>query len=125
MVTLTNIRFTTWLAIVSIIGFATILVASVTGLNLKAWADSLLFMVIGFALFVQGGAKFFVYFKDGLTPSEINRIVTVVIGFASIITGILIAPIVGIEVLVLDGIKAIIAIIAILVIIIEEFVGGK
>jgi len=113
--------FTTWLGVVSIIGFLAILINATTGADLSAIADSLLFIVIGLALFFSGGAKFFVYFKNGLTPSEINRLVTVAVGVASIITGILIAPFFGFNIVILNGIKIIIAIIAISVIAIETW----
>jgi hypothetical protein len=122
---LTNIRFTTWLAIVSILGFATILVNSLSGVDIGPWVEGLLFMIIGFALFVMGGAKFFLYFRGGLTASEVARLVTVVIGVASFFTGVLMLPLFGVEVVVLNGIKAVIAVIAIAVIAIEELFGGK
>lgn len=120
---LKNISFTRWLSIVSIIGFVSILVGALFNYDFQGWQSGLLFMIIGLALFVQGGSKFFAYFKNGLTPSEINRMVTVIVGVASFITGVLILPVFGFEILILNGIKAIIAVIAIAVITIEEFWG--
>jgi len=119
MSSLKNINFSVWLGIVSIIGFITIFVNSITGISLNEWADSLLFLIIGFALFLAGGARFFVYFKNGLTPNEINRIVTVAIGVTSMVTGVLIAPFFNFNFVILDAIKGFIAIIAVAVIMIE------
>lgn len=122
MMNLKNIKFTTGLSIVSIIGFITILISSTTGFDIGAYADSLLFLIIGFFLFLAGGARFFVYFKNGLTTDEINRLVTVAVGFASIITGVLIAPFFNLNFTVLNGVKAIIAVVAIMVIVMEMLV---
>lgn len=119
---LRNIKFSKFLAVVSIIGLLSIFVSSIPGgFDLSSWANGVLFLVIGFALFVQGGAKFFAYFENGLTPVELARIVTVVVGVASMATGVLILPIFGFELPVLNGIKIIITSIAISVIIAEEF----
>jgi len=78
-----NIKFTTFLSIVSIIGFVAILINSVFGTDVNNWADALLFMIIGFALFVIGGAKFFAYLKDGLTSQEVVRMIYSLIGDSS------------------------------------------
>ena len=116
---LTKIKFTTWMGIISIIGFGVILMNSLTGKDLSLWADSLLFLIIGIALFISGGAKFFVYFKGGLTNAEINRMASVLVGVASMITGVLIAPFFNYNFEVFAGFKTIISIFAISVIIVE------
>jgi len=118
---LTDIKFTSWLGVVSFIGFLTILVDSSTGVDIGPYAASLLFIIIGLALFIAGGARFFVYFKNGLTADEVNRVVTVAVGFASVVTGILTAPFFNLNFTVLNGIKAIIASIAMMVIVLEMF----
>lgn len=125
MLNLKRVKFTAWLGIVSIIGFVSILITSLTGFDFGAYADSLLFLIIGFALFLTGGAKFFYYFKNGLTASEINRIVTVAVGVASMVVGILIAPFIGIFAPVVDAVKIIIAVIAIIVISLEVYGDRK
>jgi peptidoglycan/LPS O-acetylase OafA/YrhL len=123
MVDLMKFKLEKALAIVSVLGFITIFASAVFEVDVSGYIDSLLFIILGIALFFVGAAKFFVYFKNGLTPTEINRIVTTIVGVASIITGILIAPFFNIQANVLDGIKAIIAAIAIVVIVLEEVIG--
>jgi len=88
MLKLKRLKFTTWLGIISIIGFLAILLKTLFNIDITNISNSFLFIIMGIALFFVGGANFFVYFRDGkLTPSEINRIVTMLIGIASIITG--------------------------------------
>jgi peptidoglycan/LPS O-acetylase OafA/YrhL len=122
---LSKIPFTTWLGVVSVIGFGVIFINSVFNKDITPWGDSLLFLIIGFALFLTGGARFFRYFENGLTPSEINRIVTVAIGFSSMVVGVLIAPFFNINLVVVNGVKAVIAMIAMIVIVLEIIGDNK
>lgn len=120
MLSVEKIKFGTYLAIISVIGFLGILITSLTDVDVGGWADALLFLIIGGALMIAGGIKFFIkYFENGLTRSEINRIVTIVVGASAFIVGILTVPFFNIEYPVIDGIKAIIASIAIITIIVE------
>lgn len=120
MVSLRKIKFNTYLGIISILGYTSILVQSAFSIDISGWVDSLLFVLIGISLFISGGYNLiFNYFKGGLTVNEINKIVAVVVGFASIVTGVLTLPIFGINVDVFDGFKIIISGVAILVILSE------
>jgi len=111
-----------YLMVISVLGFTAILVNALTGIDIGPWVDSILFLLIGSALMIAGGIRFFFkYFKEGLTPSELNRIVSIVVGIASAIVGIVTAPFFGIQAEVLNGIKAIIAVIAILTILAERY----
>ena len=119
---LRNLDFGVYLMIISVLGFTAILVSSLTGIDIGPWVDSLLFLIIGTALMISGGIRFFFkYFQEGLTPAELNRIVSIVVGIASAIVGIMTAPFFGIQAEVLNGIKAIIAVIAILTILAERY----
>lgn len=118
---LKSISFTRWLSVVSIAGFLVIFLSLLLGINFLAWSNSILFIVIGFALFVLGGAKFFVYFKNGITKKEIVRIFYAGVGVISIFAGVLSTPLLSINFVVLDIVKLIISGIAIAVIIIEEW----
>lgn len=123
---LKDIRFTTYLGIISVLGFATILVNSLANIDIGPYVDSFLFLLIGFALFIAGGYKLiFSYFKGGLTASEINKIVSVIVGVASMFVGLLTFPPLGINVEVFSGIKVIISGIAILVISFEMLVPSN
>ena len=121
-----KIRFMTYLAAISILGYLGIIVNVSTGLDVYAWVDALLFMIIGVALSISGGIQLlFEYFKNGLTFEEINKIVTVIIGIASFIVGLLSMPIINITFNVVGGVKIIIAVIAIFFIALETLGGGK
>jgi len=122
MFDLKKVKFMTYLAIVSILGFGAILVDSVSGVDISGYVNSLLFIIIGIALVIAGGfTLFFSYFKNGLTTREINKIVTIVVGSASVVTGVLIAPFFDFNIVVIEGFKAIISLIAILTIAVEAF----
>jgi hypothetical protein len=114
-------NFKVALGIISILGFTAILLSSFD-VFVQEWVDSLLFITIGFALFVSGGYHlFFDYFKDGLTYNEINKIVSVFLGVASMVLGFLIMPSFNLELEVFRGVKMLVAGIAIFVIAIEMF----
>ncbi len=121
-----NIKFVSYLSIISILGFLTILLKNAFEVDIGLWVESGLFLIIGFALFVAGGYHLiFGYFKGGLSTSEINKIVTVVVGIAAMFVGLLTSPLFGLEVGVFGGIKVIIAAIAILSIGLEMILDLK
>jgi len=94
-------------------------------IDISAYVDSMLFLIIGFALFVTGGWRlFFIYFKNGLTINEINKVVTVVVGALSMLVGLFALSLIGWNFEVFSGIKVVIALIAIFVIGLE-LLGGK
>lgn len=117
-----KLDFGFYLMVISVLGYLAILVSSLFNVDIGPWVDSMLFLLIGSALLISGGVRFFFrYFKNGLTTAEINRIVSIVVGMASVITGILIAPFFSIQAEVLNGVKAVIAVIAILTILAERY----
>lgn len=114
---LKEIKFTTYLGIMSIAGFMAIFLQALAKVDISLYVESMLFLVIGFALFISGGFDLIIgYFKGGLTPSEITKIVSVVVGVASMFVGLLTVPFLGLEIEVFSGIKLIISGIAIFVI---------
>ncbi len=120
LIKLEKIKFSIYLMIISILGFLAILVKSLTGTDISPYVEASLFMIIGFALMMSGSIRlFFRYFNNGLTATEVNRISSIVVGFAAFVVGFITAPFFGIEVEVLNGVKAIIALIAIVNIVIE------
>ncbi len=107
--------FKQYLGIISIIGFAGVFVNSITGLNLDTWVNGLFFGIMGIALLISGGIKlFFQYFEDGLTGDEISKVITNLIGLASVLTGFSI--IFHWDYPVLIGMRTIISLIAIIII---------
>lgn len=116
-----NYDFGLILMFISILGYFAILVSSLFNYDIMEYVNSLLFLLIGGALLLSGSVQyFFKYFKNGLTKTEVNRIASIVIGGASVVVGIITLPLFGIEADVLDGIKALIAIIAIITIVAER-----
>lgn len=117
--------FISLLAVVSIIGFATILVNAFTGINLGPWADALLFILIGTGLIVIGGVRMlFKYFDNGLETDEISKIFTIAGGLLAIVIGLLSLPLGFLEPLnvpAFDGIRGFIALFAIILIAVQTW----
>lgn len=114
-------NWTLFLEGVSVISFIGIFLNDAFGLSLENVAGGMLFTILGIALLATGGAlKFFEYFKDGLTNDEIGKIVTVLIGVASIAAGV--SAIVGIEGLIFVSIRAVVSLLAALIIVSNSFV---
>jgi len=123
--TKTKVKFITGLALVSIMGFLVILINALTGIDIGEWADGFLFVIIGTSLILLGGIKMFIkYFDDGLDDIEVAKILTIIVGIFSILVGLIVMPIRFLDSLrvpQLDGIKVIIASLAIVIIIIETW----
>jgi hypothetical protein len=119
-------RFTQFLATISILGFLSILLINVAGVDIDLQVDALVFVVLGIGLMISGGWRlFFQRFKNGLTRAETNQVVTVVVGFASLLVGILDLPAFMVQFNWMSGVKVIISAIAIIVIAVEAWFGGS
>lgn len=120
----TNVNFDKILGVISILGFITIIVKASAGVDISIWVESLLFMIMGVALFLSGGYKLLLkYFQGGVTWDELNKIVSVVVGFFSMLLGILMIPVFNLDLTIFNGVKIIIAFIAIFVIGLEMATG--
>lgn len=118
------VNWSRFLTIVGIISFLAIFSNSAFSLNLDALADGLLFMILGVALLVTGGVHLLVeYFKDGLDPDEISKIISILIGVAAITAGITV--ILGLKNSFLLSIRAIVSLLAIIIMASGEFSRGK
>lgn len=119
-----KISFDKILGIISILGFIAIIVKASAGVDISVWTEALLFMIMGVALLGAGGYKLIIkYFEGGVTWDELNKIVTVVLGFFSVLLGILMIPSFGLDLTIFNGVKIIIAFIAIFVIALEMATG--
>ena len=108
------------LGIISILGFLGIILDASLRVDITPWIQSILFLLIGMALLTAGGYRlFFDYFKDGLTFSEINKLITIAIGFLSCLIGILL--IFEVDLSAFAGVKIIVSFIAITVIAYETW----
>lgn len=117
-------KFTQFLAIISILGFLSILLLNIAGIDINDWTDALVFVILGAGLMISGGWKLFLQrFSNGLTRSEVNKTVTVIVGFASLLVGILDLPAFMLTFTWMSGVKVIISIIAIVVIAVEAWFG--
>lgn len=109
------------MGIVSILGFIGTLVDSWGIANINIYITSLTFIVFGTGMMVVGNARSILeYIKNGLTSKEIRHITTSVVGLCSVIAGVLV--IFGIVLEGFELIKGVIAIIAIILVINEAFI---
>ena len=109
------------LAIVSILGFSAIILKSFFEMDfLTTNMSSLILIVLGFGLVFEGKIKKWLKFKrGGIQGDEITHIVTGVVGFLAIITGVIDLLIDHINI---EAIKGIIAVIAVVIIIVQTWV---
>jgi len=108
-------------AIIGILSYIAILVASLFEVDISVWVTSTLFLLIGIYLMANGSIQlFFKYLKNGLTRTEVTRIVSIVVGIISVVIGVVSSPLFGVQTDVVEGLKIIISIIAITTIIAER-----
>ena len=109
------------LAVVSILGFGAIILKSFFDIDfLTTNMSSLILIVLGFGLVFEGKIKKWLKFKrGGIQGDEITHIVTGVVGFLAIITGVIDLLIDHINI---EAIKGIIAVIAVVIIIVQTWV---
>jgi len=126
---LAKLQFQDFLAVVSVLGFLTIFVASIySALDIGPWVDGLLFIIIGVALMLSGGVQvLFRMLEDGLTNKEITKILTILVGLTSFLVGIFTFPIDAFRGLqtvpVVGGIKTIISALAIIIIVADSWIS--
>ncbi len=113
-------RISWFLALISIMGFIGIFLKATFEWDIGAYQEPIIFLVLGAYLLIAGGVSLiFTYVKDGLTSTEMTKILAVFVGIASLFVGLLTLPQIGINALVFNGIKMIISGVAIIVIILE------
>lgn len=123
-----GVSFNDALAVVSILGFLTIFVSSISPtVEIGAWIDGLLFMIIGAVLAIAGGITIVGrYLQNGLTNDEITKMLTILVGITSFIVGIFTFPIQAFEAVqevpIVGGIKTIISALAIIFIAVDTWV---
>jgi len=115
--------FIVTLAIISILGFLSIMLESFGYVNIDDYIKAIILIVIGVGLLIEGNVRVFgKMMRNGLTADETTHILAIMIGFFAIITGIFSLPVVMITNPVFNGIKVIISAFAIIIIIIETWV---
>lgn len=115
-------KFITALAIVSILGFASIVTQTIFELDITNHVESLLMFIIGIGLILEAKIKRLKSLAKGITSNNITHLTTVVIGVIAIIAGIFSFPPIRVENASFLATKGIISIIAIIVIIIQTWI---
>lgn len=111
------------LAIVSILGFLGIVSKNLFDADIINYIESLWLIVIGFGLMLEVKLKKLASIKEkGLTPTNFTHLITFIIGFVAIISGILSFPAIGVSNPGFNATKGIISIIAIVIIIIQTWI---
>jgi len=109
------------MAIASIIGYLVIAINGFFNIDIGDYTAPVLLIILGVALLIQGQVKFWWrYIRDGrLTSNEFTSLVTGIIGFLAVVSGILAYFIK--ESVTFNVVQGILAIIAIIVIIVDVF----
>jgi len=116
-------KFIIALSIVSILGFIGIVSETLFAKNISTYIESLWMIIIGLGLVIEANIKRLRNLsKEGITSNNLAHLTTIVIGFISIIAGILSSPYINFQNPSFLAIKGIVSIIAILVIIIQTWI---
>jgi hypothetical protein len=111
------------LAIVSITGFFAIVSKTLFNANIDIYAEASLMIVIGIGLMLEGKLSTLKYIKqEGLTATNFTHLVTIIIGFIALLTGIFTIPAIDIQTQGFLASKGIISVIAIFIIIIQTWI---
>lgn len=114
--------FVVSLVFVSILGFLSIAFESFGLLSINAYVTSMIFMVLGIGLIIEGNFRFIIkMLKGGLTNDEISHILAVVVGITSVLSGFMTLPFIDIASEIFNSFKGLLAVFAIVIIFIEGF----
>jgi len=120
-----EVDFVSFLAIVSILSFLTVVLKGLIGVDIDPYVQGLIFVVIGIGLAIIGNIMSIVnYLEEGLNSSEIAHILTVVVGLFSILVGLFMMPVkflANVNIPAMDGIKVVVATLAIVLIAIQAW----
>lgn len=117
----TSTFFVSILAIVSILGFVSIISKSFFDVDLNVYVESLLLVLIGSGFIIEANPKKIFNKKKGLTSADFPKLTTFVIGILAILSGLLSIPLINLQHFVFLAIKGLISIIVIIFIIIETW----
>ena len=110
------------LVFVSILGFLSIAFDSFGFFNINAYVTSMIFIVLGVGLIIEGNFRFIIkMLKGGLTNDEISHILAVVVGITSVLSGFMTLPFIDIASEIFNSFKGLLAVFAIVIIFIEGF----
>jgi len=116
-------KFISILALVSIIGFMSIVSETLFEYDISDYMETLWLLSIGIGLILEGQITRLKYLKEqGLTPTNFAHITTMVVGLISIIAGIFSLPGINIQSSGFIAVKGIVALITIIIIVIQTWV---
>jgi|GEM_PF-1695869 len=114
--------FVTILAIVSILGFVSIISETLFEYDIGLYIESLWMFLVGIGLILEARIRRLRTLKYGLNPSNFTTLITLTVGGIAIVTGILSAPYFGLQNPSFFAIKGILSVIAIVVIFIQTWI---
>lgn len=115
-------KFILALAVVSIIGFASIVSETLLDFDLSAYSEASLMIIIGTGLIMETKFEKIKTLSQGLNGSNMTYLTTLIVSVVAILAGIFSIPQIRIENPGFLAIKGIISIIAIIVIILQTWV---
>ncbi|RMD45570.1 hypothetical protein D6829_01865 [Candidatus Pacearchaeota archaeon] len=110
---------------VSIIGFAGIVIKSFFEVDSSNFVEASLMIVVGTAFLIESKISKLRQIEKGLNSSNFTRLVTVILGIVAIISGIFSFPGIRFESSAFIAVKGILAIIAIVIIFIQTWIIKK
>ena len=116
-----SLSFVSILAIVSILGFISIISKSFFEVDINLYIESLLLILIGAGFIMEANPKKIFNKEKGLTSADFPKLTTFVIGILAILSGLLSFPFINLQHFVFLAIKGLISIIVIIFIIIETW----
>lgn len=114
--------FVTILAIVSILGFMSIISETLFDFDMRLYVESAWMIIIGLGLVLEAKIRRLRTLKYGINPANFTTLITLTIGGIAIITGILSIPYFGLQNPSFFAMKGILSVIAIVVIFIQTWV---
>lgn len=118
----TRTGFDTSLTWISLAGFAAIITSSFNVFNLGPWMTSIILAIAGLGLLEEGRAReFWRWGRDGITGIEYAYILTILIGFTSIIMALLTLPFIDVTGPMVNVFTGFIALFAVIIILIQKF----
>lgn len=121
-----SLTFISVLAVVSIMGFLSIISESWFEFKLVPYVESLVLLAMGIGFILESEPKFLLRNRNGINRRNFGRITTFVIGALAMLAGVLSFPYINIQHFVFLSIKGLISFIAIIFILIETwFIKNK
>ncbi len=115
--------FLSVLSIVSILGFFGIVMKTLFEMDITIYIEVLWILVLGFGLLIESNLRGLFRIKEtGLTSESFRELVTAVVGFLAVLTGVLLLPQIGWVTPALLAVQGIISLVAMIFILIQSLI---